>query len=164
MSQIPYHRKGASQFAFSLCLMFACAQASTASSKEKSDLNSSQAVQYFDNKIAFETNHMGVKNVLEGKIKGVVIVDVRAVEDYKAGHIPKAISIPGDKHQWFQGNISDFHGLTKTGYNYIYCYSDTCNLSQKACRRFAELGYKVKEIRGGFQEWKERHYKIDTNY
>ncbi|MCC8417378.1 MAG: hypothetical protein LN588_02465 [Rickettsia endosymbiont of Bryobia graminum] len=42
--------------------------------------------------------------------------------------------------------------------NYISCYESTCDSAAKACKKFTSLGYKVKEIKGGFEQWQE--YKL----
>jgi rhodanese-related sulfurtransferase len=36
-----------------------------------------------------------------------------------------------------------------------------CNLAQKAAKKFASLGYPVKEMAGGFTEWEKKKYPIE---
>ena len=113
-----------------------------------------KAVEYFTQEMDFKTNPHGVKAVLDGKVKNVTIVDVRSKADYAKGHIPGAINIPWEDHESFEGSEKEFPVLKKDGYAYIYCYELLCNLGQKAAKKFASLGYPVKEIVGGFEEWK----------
>ena len=128
---------------------------------ESSLQDSAKAVEYFENELNFKTNPHGVKAVLDGKIKNVTIVDVRAAKDFAKGHIPGAINIPFEKYNGFEGAETEFPGLRKDGFNYIYCYEQLCNLSQMAAKKFASLGYPVKEIAGGFDAWKEQKNPIE---
>lgn len=123
--------------------------------------DSAKAVQYFEDLLNFETNPSGAKSVVDGKVKNVTIVDVRAAKDYAAGHIPGAINLPFDQYSKFEGNETEFPGLRKDGFNYIYCYELLCNLGQKAAKKFASVGYPVKEIAGGFESWKDHNYPIE---
>ncbi len=91
----------------------------------------------------------------------ITIVDVRSADEYAKGHIPGAINIPYEKHESFEGSETEFPELRKDGYNYVYCYQLLCNLGQKAAKKFASLGYPVKEIVGGFEEWKAGKHPIE---
>jgi len=122
--------------------------------------DTSKAEQYFANELDFKTNPYGVKKALENKESNIAIIDVRASKDFAAGHIPGAISIPYDKYN-FDGSDTEFPGLKKDGYNYVYCYKAECNLAQKAAKKFASLGYPVKEIVGGFQSWKNDKFPVE---
>jgi rhodanese-related sulfurtransferase len=118
------------------------------------------AVKYFEDEMNFTTNPAGVKTAIEKK-QLVTIVDVRREADFKAGHIPGAINMPFDKWDKFEGNQTQFPSLRKDGFNYVYCYELLCNLGQKAAKKFASLGYPSKEMKGGFQSWKEHHYHVE---
>lgn len=120
-----------------------------------------KAVQFFEEELEYTTNPHGTNLVVKGDVKNVTIVDVRTEADYKAGHIPGAINLPLEKYNGFTGNDTEFPGLRKDGYNYVYCYELLCNLGQKAAMKFASLGYPVKEIKGGFKSWKEGNYPIE---
>lgn len=123
--------------------------------------DSQKAVEFFTQELEFKTNPHGVKAVIDGKVQNVTIVDVRSAEDFAKGHIPGAINIPPEKHAAFKGNETEFPKLRKDGYNYVYCYQLLCNLGQMAAKKFASLGYPVKEMVGGFEEWKEHKYPIE---
>ena len=132
----------------------------------KEDL-AKKAYQYFDDQLNFTTNAAGVKKVVDGKVKNVHIIDVRAAKHFKVSRIPGSINIPFDKFNGFEGNKchdneTDFSGLTREGYNYVLCYEENCNLSQKACKKFASSGYLVKEVKGGFKSWQDHNYPIDN--
>ncbi|MBX9977497.1 MAG: hypothetical protein K2X98_04560 [Alphaproteobacteria bacterium] len=117
--------------------------------------DSKKAVSFFEDELDFKTNPHGAKAVVDGKVKNVTIVDVRRADAFEKGHIPGAINIPFDKFKNFDGDETEFKGLRKDGYNYIYCYELQCNLAAKAAKKFASLGYPVKEMVGGFDEWED---------
>jgi len=121
-----------------------------------------RAAQYFEEEMNFKTNPYAVKYVLDNKITGVAIIDVRAKNDFANGHIPGAINLPFDQYSSFEGNETKFPGLIKNGYNYVYCYKLLCNLAQKAAKKFATLGYPVKEMVGGFNSWQEDGYPVES--
>ncbi|MEI8296273.1 MAG: rhodanese-like domain-containing protein [Alphaproteobacteria bacterium] len=121
--------------------------------------DTARAAQYFDDELSFNTGIGGAEEAIGSK--NITIVDVRAAKDYAAGHIPGAINIPYDKWNSFKGQETEIPGLRKDGFNYIYCYTLLCNLSQKAAKKFAMLGYPVKEMKGGFDDWKAHKFPIE---
>lgn len=123
--------------------------------------DSPKAYEFFENELNFKTNPHGVNATLQEKRKDIVIVDVRSAKDFSQGHIPGAINLPFDKYGNFAGAETEFPGLRKDGFNYVYCYTLLCNLGQRAAKKFASLGYPVKEIVGGFEEWKKGEYPIE---
>lgn len=118
------------------------------------------AAKYFEDKLNYTANSMSLKKVSDGKVEGV-IVDLRRKENFEQGHIPGAINIPFDKFNDFEGQQTEFSGLSKNKINYLYCYEHLCNLSQKAAKKFASLGYPVKEVEGGFKAWEEHNYPVE---
>jgi rhodanese-related sulfurtransferase len=122
--------------------------------------DTAKAARYFEDEMSFNTNPYGVNTAITSKQQNITIVDVRAAKDYAAGHIPGAINIPYEKWNGFEGQESEIPGLRKDGFNYIYCYELLCSLAQKAAKKFATLGYPVKEMKGGFDSWKSHHYPI----
>lgn len=114
-----------------------------------------RAAQYFEDELNFKTNSYFVNQVIQGKVPNVTIVDVRSADAYAKGHIPGAINLPDEKYNYFNGSETEFPGLRKDGFNLVYCYTKTCNLGQKAAKKFTSLGYPVKEIVGGYELWTE---------
>src|SRR6185503_15799600 len=111
-----------------------------------------KAKQYFEAKMAFTTGPVELERMI--KTGEVNVVDVRAAEDYKEGHIPGAVSLP--KTDWDHPN-----GLRKDKNNVLYCYSQVCHLAATAAVKFAGMGHPVMELEGGFDEWKEHEMKIE---
>lgn len=124
--------------------------------------NSQQAEHFFDSYISCNTNPVGIYSWLMSKTD-MVIVDVRDEESYAEKHIPTAINIPYNAYNSFDTSETSFPQLRFDVFNYIYCYSDFCNLSHRAAKRFAQLGYPVKVIRGGFDEWQKHNYPVDNH-
>lgn len=145
-----------------LSLISAPLLASTALADSKQKIqNSEAAVQFFDDELNFTTTPLGAKMVVDGKVKNITIIDARSEKDFAEGHIPGAVNIPFDKYSGFEGSDTSFSGLRKNGYNYVYCYQLLCNLGVKTAKKFAQLGYPVKEIKGGFKSWQEAGYPIE---
>src|SRR5881396_819112 len=107
---------------------------------------------YFEDKLAFTTGPVELDRWIKAREKNLVVVDVRAAEDFEKGHIPSAINLPKD--QW-----DNARGLSKDKTNVVYCYTEQCHLAANACVRFASKGYPVMELEGGFEVWKE--YELD---
>jgi rhodanese-related sulfurtransferase len=113
-----------------------------------------KAREFFLNKITFTTGPVEVDRMLKTH-QDVNVVDVREEEDYRKGHVPGAINLPHDKWQTLEG-------LSKDKPNILYCYSMVCHLAATAAVQFAEKGFPVMEMDGGFDEWKEHDLEIDT--
>lgn len=124
--------------------------------KEKSGLRTvdpQKARKFFEDKITFTTGPVELDRMIrEGE--EIMVVDVRAEEDYQAGHIPCAISLPKDKWHTFEG-------LRKDRINVLYCYSHVCHLAAFAAAKFASQGYPVMEMDGGFKAWQEHDLDIE---
>jgi rhodanese-related sulfurtransferase len=113
-----------------------------------------KAKAYFEDKLAFSTGPVELDRWIKSREDNLVVVDVRAAEDFAKGHIPGAVNIP--KGQW--GNP---RGLSTDKTNVIYCYNQPCHLAANACVQFAGKGYPVMELEGGFAAWKENDLDIE---
>ena len=113
-----------------------------------------KAKEFFDAKINFTTGPVELKQIMDSN-ENINIVDVRAPEDFAIGHIPGAINLP--KQDW-----STHAGLKNDRVNIVYCYSEVCHLAAAAAREFAEHGFAVMELEGGFEEWQRYNMPIGT--
>lgn len=136
------------------------ADAPKAVKPEQSLPNPAKAAEFFEHELNFKTTPYGVNSLIKDKATNVVIVDVRDAKSFAKGHIPGAINIPYDKFNSFEGSETEFPGLQKNKINIVYCYELLCNLGQKAAKKFASAGYPVKEMAGGFSEWKKHKYQV----
>lgn len=104
-----------------------------------------RAERFFEDKLQYTVGPYDVQGMIERK-EPVVILDVRAEEDYMKGHIPGSTNVP-------RGKWGAFQGLDKSKTHIIYCYTPQCHLAAMACLEFAGRGFKVKEMEGGFEAW-----------
>lgn len=78
----------------------------------------------------------------------VVIVDVRPEEEFEAGHIAGAVSIPIDE-------LSDRLAELPDGTEVIaYCRGPHCAYAHDAVRRLRGAGRAARRLEGGWPEWK----------
>ncbi|MDB6017575.1 MAG: Sulfurtransferase [Pedosphaera sp.] len=112
-----------------------------------------KAREFFENKVTFTTGPVELDRMLKAH-EDINVIDVRAEEDYRKGHIPGAINLPHEK--W-----DALEGLSKDKPNVLYCYSMVCHLAATAAYLFASKGYPVMELDGGFDEWKEHDLETE---
>jgi rhodanese-related sulfurtransferase len=112
------------------------------------------ARRYFEDKLAFTLGPVELERWIKTGEDNLVLVDVRAAEDFAKGHIPGAINIPKDRWENPQG-------LCKDKTNVVYCYTQQCHLAANACVQFAAKDYPVMELEGGFEAWKENQFDIE---
>ena len=115
-----------------------------------------EAVEFFSRKLRYMLGPMEVDFARKNKTPvAYTLIDVRAADDYKEGHVPGALSLP--EKEW-----PLLSGLSKEKLNIVYCYSLTCHLAARAALFFAEKGYRVCEMEGGFEEYKAHELDIET--
>jgi len=115
--------------------------------------DTSRAVRYFNAKLEFTTGPAELYSKIESG-ESINIIDVRKEEDYRKGHIPGAINLP--KNRW-----DSFEGLSRDRTNVVYCYTEQCHLSANACKFFAEHGFPVMELEGGFETWTQHALPVE---
>ena len=96
----------------------------------------------------FFFNKTNINDAVEGWRNTVdaVLIDVREVDEFRAGHIPGAINVP------LSG--IDTISIPKDKQIFVYCLRGT--RSSQAARKMKKMGYtKVKSI-GGIMEYKGR--------
>ena len=114
-------------------------------------------VEYFRAKLEYEITPAGLKKLLERLPNNVYLVDVRAAEQYDAGHIPGARSIP------VETLASAFYSLPKDKMIVTYCADLACGLSPQAALELAQKGFQVQHLIGGFAEWSRKGFAIETS-
>ncbi len=105
------------------------------------------ALSYFRNRLAFETDPSDVYAAQRAG-ENFVLVDVRGDDAWTQGRISGAIHLP-------YREIADRapQELDVRVPVVVYCWSPGCNAGQKGAVRFAELGYSVREMIGGYEYW-----------
>ncbi|WP_037832653.1 ArsR/SmtB family transcription factor [Streptomyces sp. NRRL F-4474] len=87
---------------------------------------------------------------------GVVVLDVRPAEEYAAGHIPGAISIPVDELAERVAELPDDAGVV------AYCRGAYCVLAYDAVRLLHARGRKAVRLTDGMLEWRLAELPVDS--
>jgi rhodanese-related sulfurtransferase len=114
-----------------------------------------RAVQYFEDKLAFEISPIGLNRAIEAN-EQFQIIDLRTKELFEKSHIP------GSCHVLLEDIEKVLPKLNKDVVTVVYCYSITCTLATKAALVLANKGFKVKELIGGFDEWASQINKVES--
>ena len=102
---------------------------------------------YFD--ALDELDPVGREELLARADDGVVIVlDVRPGEEYRAGHIPGAISVPLDE---LEEKLSSF---AQDAEIVAYCRGPYCVLAPQALEMLHKHGFRARRLDGGLPEWR----------
>jgi rhodanese-related sulfurtransferase len=86
--------------------------------------------------------------------KSVMVIDVRPVEEYHAGHIPGAISVPLKE---LESRLAEF---PKNKEIVAYCRGPYCVLALQAVETLHAKGYKAIRLEDGISDWRAKGLKI----
>ncbi len=91
----------------------------------------------------------------------VVFVDSRTEADYRAGHIPGAVSLPVGE---FDRHIDAFRARYDSGHPIVtYCSGRSCQDSHILAQRLFAAGYEnVSVFIDGYPGWSAEDYPIET--
>jgi rhodanese-related sulfurtransferase len=84
-----------------------------------------------------------------------VVLDVRPEEEYQAGHVPGALSVPVD-------SLEALQGLPKDKEVVAYCRGPYCVFSDEAVRVLSARGYRASRLTEGFPEWQAAGYPVES--
>ena len=94
-----------------------------------------------------------VRRAQEGRI---VLIDVRPVEEYEAGHIAGSLSIPlGDLDR----RLSE---IPREKEVVAYCRGPYCVLAAEAVRRLREKGFRAVRLADGYPEWRDAGMPVEA--
>jgi rhodanese-related sulfurtransferase len=85
----------------------------------------------------------------------VTVLDVRPVEEYRAGHIPGALSIPVDELK------TRLKELPKTREVVAYCRGPYCVMAVEAVALLRKKGFKAQRMELGVVDWRARGWRVD---
>lgn len=90
-----------------------------------------------------------------------IIIDARSENEYAEGHVRGALNIP---YESFVDHYRDLEAYVPMDATVIcYCRSVTCDLSDHLAQELRLMGYeKVLLYRGGWDEWIETGYPVET--
>jgi rhodanese-related sulfurtransferase/DNA-binding MarR family transcriptional regulator len=96
-----------------------------------------------------EVEHIGRSELMAGLAHGdVVLVDVRPPEEYAAGHIEGARSIPLPELEQRLAELPDDAEIV------AYCRGPFCAFAHEAVRRLRSAGRAARRLEDGWPEWK----------
>jgi rhodanese-related sulfurtransferase len=106
---------------------------------------------YFETRLAFETDVSDVHAALDR----VVLVDTRGDEAWAQGHVPGALHLP-----WAEIAARATGLVARDADVVTYCWGPGCNGATRGAAEFARLGYRVKEMIGGFEYWVREGFPV----
>jgi rhodanese-related sulfurtransferase len=106
------------------------------------------AARWFAAKLAVETDPADVAADQAAGRGGFVMVDARSAQAYADGHVPGALSLP---HATIDEATTA--GLSRADVHVVYCWSPGCNAGDKGAAKLAALGFRVKLMIGGWEQW-----------
>jgi rhodanese-related sulfurtransferase len=108
---------------------------------------------YFEAKLAFETDVSDV----HAELDRLVLVDTRGDAAWAQGHLPGALHLPGVQIAPRATGLVARDALVVT-----YCWGPACNGATRGALAFARLGYRVKEMIGGYEYWVREGFPVHT--
>lgn len=86
----------------------------------------------------------------------VTVLDVRPPEEYRAGHIPGALSIPGGELK------SRLKELPKDREVVAYCRGPYCVMAAEAVELLRKKGFKAHRMEQGVVDWRARGWRVEA--
>jgi rhodanese-related sulfurtransferase len=116
----------------------------------------SAAASHFAARLAFETDVSDVHAALESGVPGFVLLDSRSAEAWAQGHVPGALHVPGREIPDRAAELDPSMPVV------TYCWGPGCNGATRAALALAQLGYRVREMLGGFEYWAREGLAVET--
>ena len=116
-----------------------------------------EAARHFLARLSVETD---VSDVIHDMSRGtgkLILLDVRSADEYAVCHAAGAINLP---HRRIAADTTA--GFDRDAILVTYCWGPACNASTKAAARLARLGFKVKEMIGGFEYWAREGLPVES--
>jgi rhodanese-related sulfurtransferase/DNA-binding transcriptional ArsR family regulator len=109
---------------------------------------------YFEQRGALETVD-GDELLRRVRAGEVTVLDVRPAEEYRAGHIPGALSIPVDELK------SRIKQLPKSRELVAYCRGPYCVMAVEAVELLRKKGFKAHRLEQGVADWRARGWRVE---
>ncbi|MFE8013609.1 rhodanese-like domain-containing protein [Streptomyces antibioticus] len=117
-----------------------------------------QAATYFRASLVFHADVSDVAAALAADgDPGFVVLDSRSTASWDQGHVPGAVHLPTALIPEQAEALLDKDVPVVT-----YCWGPGCNGATRAALALAELGYRVKEMLGGFEYWVREGFAYET--
>lgn len=105
------------------------------------------AIAYFSAKLEHETDPSDVYAAQRAGDR-FTLVDVRSTEAWNQGHVAGAVHMP---YRDIAARAPQ--ELDPSLPVVVYCWSPGCNAGAKGALEFARIGYRVREMIGGYEYW-----------
>lgn len=105
---------------------------------------------------------IGLEDARQAYEKGQgIFVDARSPEQYRAGHIPGAVSMDASS---FEERLSSFLALVPQDTPLVvYCDGAGCGASREVAELLKDAGYRnIRLFSGGWEEWVRSGYPKET--
>ncbi len=86
----------------------------------------------------------------------VVVIDVRPVREYEAGHVAGAISLPLEELE------ARLHELPRDVEIVAYCRGPFCVLAPQALAILRDAGFRARRLDGGLPEWRAAGFPVEV--
>lgn len=112
---------------------------------------------YFEGRGAMEAVEAGelLRRVKEGE---VTVLDVRPPEEYRAGHIPGALSIPLGELE------TRLEELPKDREVVAYCRGPYCMMAVEAVALLHDKGFAAHRLEEGVVDWRARGWRVEGEH
>ena len=110
---------------------------------------------YYAAKLAFETDASDVHAARKAG-ENVYIIDVRSDEAWAQGRVAGAVHM-----HYSEIAVRAATEIPSDADVVVYCWSPGCNAGAKGALEFARLGYRVREMIGGFEYWVREGYPVE---
>lgn len=117
--------------------------------------SSPDALAHFESLMRFETDCWDVHHAISNGLQDFVLLDVRSLEAFEAGHVDGAISFPYSKIN--EESLQQYEDDTLF---VVYCAGPHCNATEKAAIRLAKLNRPVKKMIGGVCGWLDEGFSL----
>ncbi|GMV16997.1 MAG: metalloregulator ArsR/SmtB family transcription factor [Polyangiaceae bacterium] len=87
---------------------------------------------------------------------GVTVLDVRPVEEYRAGHIPGAISVPVGE---LEARLKE---LPRRREIVAYCRGPYCVMAVEAVELLRKRGFRARRLEQGVVDWRARGWRVEV--
>lgn len=115
------------------------------------------AAAHFAHRLAVETDVSDVAAALDSGAPGFVLLDSRSAAAWAQGHVPGAVHLPGRE----LGARAEAE-LDRSVPVVTYCWGPGCNGATRAALALARLGFRVREMIGGFEYWAREGLPVAT--
>jgi rhodanese-related sulfurtransferase len=115
------------------------------------------AIAHFAERLRFQTDVSDVRAAFATGAPGFVLVDSRSDAAWEQGHLPGALHLPTADIAARAAELIPAGTPVVT-----YCWGPGCNGATRAALAFAQRGYPVREMLGGYEYWVREGFPVVT--